>query len=198
MTDAQQFPTDISYGSTGGAIFSTNITSNVAGYEQRNQHWQAARCAYNVAHGVKSKAQLDELIAFFRAHKGRAHPFRFKDWSDYQGINQQIGVGNGATKNFQLIKTYISGDLTDVRIINKPVENSVLIYFGGVLQNDGYNIDYTTGIVSFTSPPANGAIIKADYEFDVWVRFETDQLSARLDDYGVYSWNEIPLVEVRV
>ncbi len=198
MTTEQRFPTDISYGSTGGAIFSTNITSNAAGYEKRNRQWEQARCAYNVAHGVKSKAQIDELISFFRAHKGRSYAFRFKDWSDFQGVNQQIGLGDGVRKNFQLVKNYISGDKIDIRSINKPVDNGALIYVNNTLQSDGVNVNYTTGVANFTTAPAIGAIITADYEFDVWVRFETDQISTRLDDYGVYSWNEILLVEVRV
>jgi len=37
-----------------------------------------------------------------------------------------------------------------------------------------------------------------DFEFDVPVRFDTDRLSAILDSYGVSSWNDIPLVEIRV
>ncbi len=198
MTIEQRFPLDISYGSTGGAVFSTNITSNVAGFEKRNRQWEQARCAYNVAHGVKSKAQIDELISFFRAHKGRAYAFRFKDWADFQGINQQIGIGDGVRTTFQLVKNYVSGAKIDVRIINKPVQDSALVYVGGVLQVGGVNVDFTTGMVTFAVAPSLGAVITADYEFDVWVRFETDQIATRLDDYGVYSWNEIPLVEVRV
>jgi uncharacterized protein (TIGR02217 family) len=198
MPTEQRFPPDISYGSTGGAIFSTTITTNKAGYEKRHQQWQAARCSYNVAHGVKSKAQLDELIAFFRAHKGRTYPFRFKDWSDYEGINQPLGIGDGTRTVFQLQKTYISGDYSDVRIIHKPVSGSVVLYKDAVLQSSGVTVDYNTGEVTFSSAPASGVQVSADFEFDVWVRFETDQLSAQLDDYGVYSWNEIPLVEVRV
>jgi hypothetical protein len=30
------------------------------------------------------------------------------------------------------------------------------------------------------------------------VRFDTDKLSASLDAYGIHSWLDIPLVEVRV
>jgi uncharacterized protein (TIGR02217 family) len=198
MTIQIRFPTDIAYGSTGGAIFSTNVTSNVAGYEKRNQQWQNPRCAYNVAHGIKNKAQLDELIAFFRAHKGRAKPFRFKDFADFQGIGEQIGVGNGTQLTFQLIKTYITGSLSDIRTINKPVDSSVKIYFGSTLQTTGYSVNYETGIITFTTPPTTGIIIKADFEFDVWVRFDTDQINVRLDDDGVFSWNEIPLVEVKL
>jgi hypothetical protein len=48
--------------------------------------------------------QLDELIAFCRARKGRAYGFRFKDWTDYKATGQLTGTGNGAIKIFQLVK----------------------------------------------------------------------------------------------
>ena len=168
------------------------------GYEQRNANWSQSRARYNVAHGVKTQAQLAALIAFFRARKGRADGFRFKDWSDYQATGQSIGTGNAVTTAFQLVKTYVSGSVTESRTITKPVSGTVAIYLGGVLQSSGYSIDTSTGIVSFVSPPGNGVAVTADFEFDVPVRFDTDRLSATLDAYGASSWLDIPLIEVRV
>jgi uncharacterized protein (TIGR02217 family) len=193
----ERFPDDIAYGSTGGPVFSTNIVTNSGGYEKRNQEWDAARSVYNVAHGIKTKTQLNTLIAFFRACKGRARAFRFKDWSDYQAVGEVIGSGNGSQTLFQLRKTYTNGTETDIRFIGKPVQGTVAIYFGATLQNSGFTVNYSTGMIGFTSPPANGTVIRADFEFDVPVRFETDQLAARLDDDDLYSWGNIPLVEVR-
>ncbi len=193
-----RFPEDIAYGSSGGPEYSTDVIITNSGYEQRNINWQDARSVYNVAHGVKTKEQLDRLLAFFRARKGRAYTFRFKDWADFSATFQQIGVGNGIITTFQLVKTYTSGDITETRLITKPVDNSVDIYVNNLLQSGGISVDYTNGLVTFTTPPASGAVIKADFEFDVPVRFDTDRLSASLDSYGIHSWREIPLVEVRV
>lgn len=193
-----RFPADISYGSTGGPEYSTDVVITHGGYEQRNINWSAARARYNVAHGVKSQAQLDTLIAFFRARKGKAHGFRFKDWTDYQGIAQNLGTGNGSATQFPLKKTYTSGSGTEVRVITKPVSGSVSIYLNGVLQNSGWSVNTATGVVTFTSAPGSGVVITADFEFDVPVRFDTDRLSASLDTYGSHSWRDIPLVEVRV
>ncbi|TAE82246.1 MAG: TIGR02217 family protein [Alphaproteobacteria bacterium] len=194
----QRFPIDISYGSSGGPVFSTLITSTVAGYEQRTSHWSEARAVYNVAHGVKTQHQLDQLIAFFRARRGRAQGFRFKDWSDYHGTNVTLATANGTTTIFPLVKHYMSGTDTAIRRIHKPVTGTVKIYHNGTLQNSGYSVNNTTGIITYNNAPANGVVISADYEFDVPVRFETDQLIASLDDYGVYSWADIPLVELRI
>lgn len=192
-----QFPTDISYGSSGGPEYATDIVASVSGYEQRNVSWEQARARYNVAHGVKTKAQLDALIAFFRARKGRAYGFRFKDWTDYQTGTEVLGTGDGVATQFQLVKWYTSGGASEQRVIQKPVAGTVQIYRDGVLKTSGFTIDYATGLVTFNSAPANGVVVAAVCQFDVPVRFDTDRLSATLDAYGVHSWLDIALIEVR-
>jgi uncharacterized protein (TIGR02217 family) len=192
----QQFPVDISYGMSGGPEYSTDIIETRNGNEQRNVNWLRGRGIYNVAHGVRTQIQLEKLIAFFRSHKGRAIGFRFKDWCDYQAHNQQIAVCDGKQQRFFLIKTYNSGKLSEVRPITKPVNNTVQIMLNGKLQAAGYNVDYKAGIIEFTKTLPQGTIITANFEFDVPVRFDTDKLSASIDNYGVYSWQNIPLIEI--
>jgi uncharacterized protein (TIGR02217 family) len=193
-----QFPSDISYGSSGGPEYATDVVATSSGHEQRNINWQQARAKYNVAHGVKTKTQLDALIAFFRARKGKAIGFRFKDWTDYQATNEAIGTGDGTRTQFQLTKNYSSGSVVESRAIHKPVAGTVQVYKAGVLQTTGVSVSTTSGVVTFTSAPTTGQAISASFQFDVPVRFDTDRLSASLDAYGIHSWLDIPLVEVRV
>ena len=193
-----RFPTDISYGSSGGPEYATDIVISGGGHEQRNINWSQARARYNVAHGVKTKTQLDALIAFFRARKGRAYGFRFKDWTDYKATAQIIGIGNGVLNQFQLAKIYTSGGVNESRVIRKPVSGTVNVYANSVLQTSGVSVDTVTGLVTFAMAPANAVVITATFEFDVPVRFDTDRLAATLDAYGVNSWLDIPLIEVRV
>lgn len=194
-----RFPTDIAYGSAGGPEYSTDVVIMQSGYEQRNSNWSQARIRYNVAYGVKNQTQLDALIAFFRARKGRADGFRFKDWTDFKVTGQIIGTGNGSATVFQLIKTYASGSVTETRIITKPVAGTVNMYLGGVLQSgSAYAVNTTTGQVTFTAAPGNGVQITADFEFDIPARFDTDRLSSLLETYGAHSVEDIPIVEIRV
>ena len=93
-----RFPDNIAYGATGGPEFATTVVVTGAGHEQRNVDWAEARGRWDVASGLKNQAQLDELIAFFRARKGKAYGFRFKDWTDYKATGQLIGTGDGANK----------------------------------------------------------------------------------------------------
>ena len=189
-----QFPSDIAFGSSGGPEFFTSIISSYGGHEQRNVNWSAARARYNVLHAIKNQTQIDELLSFFHARRGKAHAFRFKDWADYKASAQQIGVGDGTNKIFQLSKTYDSY----VREITKPVSGSVKIYVNSVLQTSGVAVNSTTGVVTFTTAPAAAAVITADFEFDVPVRFDVDYLPVSFDAVGLNSIRDIALVEVRI
>jgi uncharacterized protein (TIGR02217 family) len=192
-----QFPPDISYGASGGPGYSTSVITVASGHERRNSNWQAARGRWNVAHGLKKREQVAALIAFFRARRGRAYGFRFKDWTDFQGLAQVIGTGNGSLKTFQLVKNYASGGIIESRIITKPVAGSVKIYRNGVLVTSGVSVDAATGVVTFTTAPANGVIVTADYEFDVPARFDSDQMDITIETYALGSWGQIPVIEIR-
>lgn len=194
-----QFPPEISYGSKGGPMFSTDIVSTFSGHEQRNINWIDARARYDVASGIKTEAQWQELIAFFRARRGRAIGFRYKDWSDYKVVNQLLCKGNGEQTQFQLTKIYNSGSYTYSRIINKPVNNNVCrLYIDSIALEGGFNIDFTSGKITFDQPPRQDEEIIIDFEFDVPVRFDTDQLDLSIDSFATGSWSNIPLIEIRV
>jgi len=192
-----QFPPDIAYGASGGPGYSTTVVTTVSGHERRNANWAAARGKWNVAHGLKKREQVAALIAFFRARKGRAHGFRFKDWTDYQAFAQGIGVGDGATKSFQLVKHYASGGETETRVIAKPVPGTVRLYTDGVEATAGWSVDTATGLVTFTTAPASGVQLTADFAFDVPVRFDSDRMEITIETWQLGSWGQIPIVEIR-
>ena len=187
-----QFPTDISYGATGGPIFLTDVVATVSGHEQRNSKWSQSRAKYNVASGVKTEAQWQALIAFFRARRGMAIGFRFKDWSDYKAENQPLKSLGG--NEYQLVKQYVSGAAVYERDITKPVSGSVKLYEDSILQASGWSIDTTTGIITTSL----SGTLTADFEFDVPVRFDTDEMSISMDSFDDGNWGSIPLIEVRV
>ena len=62
----------------------------------------------------------------------------------------------------------------------------------------GYSVDFTKGIIKFDNKINNGVLITIDFEFDVPVRFDTDHLDMQVDNFAACSWNNIPLVEIRV
>jgi uncharacterized protein (TIGR02217 family) len=193
-----QFPPAISYGASGGPGYLTTVVATASGHEHRNSNWAAARGKWDVASGLRDREHVAELIAFFRARRGRAHGFRFKDWTDYQGVAQVLGTGTGALTTFQLIKNYASGGIIEGRLITRPVTGTVKVYRNGVLATSGVTVDHGTGVVTFTTAPAAGVIVTADFEFDVPTRFDTDQMDITIETYALGSWGQVPVVEIRV
>ena len=184
-----QFPTDISYGAMGGAGYSTDVVVINSGFEQRNVNWAASRYAFDVSHGVKTQSQLNALIAFFRVMKGRAHGFRFKDWSDFEVTGSDGFFTTLTATTFQMKKRYTTGATAEYRDIKKPVTGTIVIT-GGVSPV----INYTTGIVTVSS----GTPTAWTGQFDVPCRFDTDQMKSTIENYGAYTWDSVPIVEVRV
>jgi hypothetical protein len=85
---------------------------------------------------VERGARAEEAGAGGRADSvlpGQTRPGPwFKDWTDYQAFAQALGVGDGTTKTFQLVKHYPSGGVIETRVIAKPVAGSVKLYRDGV------------------------------------------------------------------
>lgn len=201
-----RFPDSISRGAKGGPERRTRIVELASGDEERNASWANSRRRYDVSYGVRRADDLAAVVAFFEARNGRLYAFRFKDWSDYKSClpsaapaptDQIIGTGNGSTTTFALTKTYASGAQSWARAILKPVVGTVTISLNGIAQGSGWSVNTTTGIVTFAVPPTTGAVIRAGFEFDVPVRFDTDELPVTLDIERTGSIPSIPLIEVR-
>jgi uncharacterized protein (TIGR02217 family) len=173
------------------------VVATGSGHEKRNVNWAEARGRWDVASGLKKQAQIDELIAFFRARRGKAHGFRFKDWTDYKATGQLLGIGDGALSEFQLVKHYPSGSVIEVRTITKLVAGTVKVYLDGLEQASAWSVDTTTGLVTFSMAPALGAEATADFEFDVPVRFDTDHMAVTIESYRLHNWQQIPILELR-
>ena len=192
-----RFPDNIAYGATGGPEFATTVVVTGAGHEQRNVNWAEARGRWDAGSGLKNQQQLDELIAFFRARKGKAYGFRFKDWTDYKATVQLLGTGDGTQTQFQLVRRYPSGSVTEIRSVSKPVAGTVHLYKDAVEQLSGWSVNLT-GLITFTTAPAAGVEITADVEFDVPVRFDTDHMAVTIETFRLRRWQQIPIVELRV
>jgi uncharacterized protein (TIGR02217 family) len=191
------FPTDISFDSAGGPEFSTEINTLSGGAEKRNQNWIYPRERWNVAYGIKTQSLLQTLQAFFMIHRGMARGFRFKNHDDYTATGSFLGNGDGVETDFQMSKRYSYGGETYDRKIVKPVSGTVSIYIDSAVQGAGFTIDYTTGIVSFSSAPGSGEVVTADFEFHIAARFETDYLPTQLSTYQARS-TTVPIVELKL
>jgi len=204
-----QFPTGISYGSSGGPGFNTSIVATDAGTEERVARWNYPRHSYDASYAIRSLADLNLVLEFYTARQGPAFGFRYKDWFDFtsasdhrgahDGQDVVIGTGNASEQDFQLIKKYTSGTTTRNRTITKPVSGTVRVTLDSVEQVSGWSVNTTSGIVTFTTAPGIGVEVTAGFEFDVPVRFgeELDEVFAiNYQSFGHGSVPSIPLVEI--
>lgn len=204
--DNVSFPLDIALNSVAGPEFSTEVTETAGGWEKRNQNWSGARLRFNVATGVRTVQDYEELLAFFYGRAGRARAFRFRDWSDFKSCgvlatpaatDQVLGTGDGAVQFYQLLKSYVSGPVTHRRKITRPVSGTVTVALGGINQPTGWTVDVNTGLITFAVPPAAGIAVSAGFQYDVPSRFDIDRLEPIHLFREAVQLPELPVVEVR-
>ncbi|MEL6452019.1 MAG: DUF2460 domain-containing protein [Pseudomonadota bacterium] len=204
-----RFPASLSFGSVGGPERRTEVVTLASGFEERNTPWAHSRRRYDAGLGMRSLDDIETLIAFFEARMGQMYGFRWKDWSDYKSSaasaapafdDQVIAIGDGVEAVFPLSKTYRSGEHSYVRPVTKPVVGTVRIGLGRDEMQEGidYALDAETGLVTFQHPPDLDVEITAGFEFDVPVRFDTDQIQTSVASFQAGSVPNVPVVEVRV
>jgi uncharacterized protein (TIGR02217 family) len=196
------FPIEIGSEASVAPTFSTNVVTSASGFEARNANWSQARLRFDAGPGVRSDAELELLLAFFRARRGPAAAFRFRDPYDSSSSgmtgepgasDQAIGTGDGIADRFALVKAYGSGE---VRRITRPVAGSVRIAVDGAEMASGWTLD-DQGVVQFAAAPAAGAQVTAGYLFDVPVRFAEDRIEVNRATFLAGEAPSVPLVEVR-
>jgi len=204
-----RFPLRLALGTSGGPVRRTDIVSLSNGRENRNRRWRDARRHYDAGSGIKSIGDLYAVLAFFEARAGQLYGFRFRDPLDFKSCapggtvtanDQVIGTGDGVTAAFQLAKTYGDVGGASVREIAKPVAGTVVVSVGGTVAAPAdFALDAATGRVTFVESkiPAGGAVVRAGYEFDVPVRFDTDRIDVDLAQFQAGRIPSIPLVEIK-
>jgi uncharacterized protein (TIGR02217 family) len=203
------FPLDIALKSAGGPERRTDVVTLGSGREERNARWAHSRRRYDAGYGIKTFEALAAVVAFFEERRGRLYGFRWRDRLDHSSAapgasvaptDQAIGVGDGATATFQLVKSYGAVHAPYARPIVKPVAGSVRVAVDGVEAGEGtaFTCDAATGIVTFLPGhvPAPGAAVTAGFLFDVPVRFDTDYLEVDLASFAAGAIPKIPLIEI--
>ncbi len=201
-----RFPLDVALGARGGPERATDVVTLASGAEERNCRWAHARRRYNAGYGIKSRADMQAVLAFFEERRGRFHSFLWRDALDHSSngfaaptpFDQQIGTGDAAQKTFQLIKRYGADFDPYDRPITKPLAASVRVAVAGVeLGAADFEVDDLTGLVTLDLAPPIGDPVTAGFEFDVPVRFDIDRLDIELSSFDAAEAPSIPLIEVR-
>lgn len=192
------------YGTDGGPQFRTTVVRAYSGKEYRNADWSTEGGRWVLGAHRVTRTQLAYVQAFFRARRGMAVGFRWRNYADYVLPKTAIGMGDGQRLTFQIVQRAATG-FGEVysRPIRKPVGGTVTVYVADAPVASGWSVDLATGVVSFVSPPAADAEVAVQCEFDTPVRFETDSLAGvflawRASDGEVaYEIAGLPVIEDR-
>lgn len=209
--ETPRFPDEIAAWAVGGRGFMTTVVETYGGNEYRNAAWSQARGKWEVLQDAvrmgnpSSPRSMQALRTLFRVCAGQLYGFRFKDYQDYQdeagGVLGTTGLAVGSTLAYQMFKDYVLSPLSYQQIIQKPVASTIAVYNNGVLQTTPgqYSLDSTTGIVTFVSQPTVGHTLTWTGEFDVPVRFATDDPRLGLEPQtgAVWEWQQLTLIEIR-
>lgn len=137
----------------------------------------------------------------FEARMGRLYGFRFRDPLDHSSAlpglevsaeDQVLGVGDGSQTTYQLSIHY--GEFA--RPVTKPVPGTVRISFDGIEQVSGWSAAPESGEVLFDTPPSPGVQIRAGFEYDCPVRFESDQINSVIEAFGAGRIVSVSLIEL--
>lgn len=202
-----RLPEKWSKGSSGGPAWLTDKVPLASGDTYREQRWDDPLHRYEIAHNVKTPADIAELRAFHFARRGAKFGFLLKDWLDWTSqadgnsaptmLDQPLGTGDGATTTFPLVKRYADTVNPYDRPILWPVAGTLLVAADGVLVSSGVLVNRGTGVVTITPAPALDAVLTAGFAFDVPVAFDDDFLSISWDTINSRSAGQVPLQEVR-
>jgi uncharacterized protein (TIGR02217 family) len=160
----------VAYGTEGGPTWSTRRIMLRSGITRRNAQRSRPLYRFVVLYQNLQPQDHQEVISAFNACRGGVFGFRLRDWADYQGTDELVGIGTGAEQVIQLSKLYAFG----AQNVSRPIRKLV----SATLTQDGLpqsaTIDLNTGIATFTAPAAS--VVRWTGEFDVPVTFEQDEL----------------------
>ena len=127
--------------------------------------------------------------------RARADTFLFEDPWDKTASQAPFGIGDGVTTAFQIARP-IGGAFAGDIIQN--LNGTPQIFINNALQTTGFSIN-STGVITFTSAPANNAVLAWSGNFYFRCRFTDDAASnfrmvaPELWDCSQLSWKSVIL-----
>ena len=197
-----------SYAFTRRPIFSTVIQTAVSGrttrLPQRNAPVWQWEVDFTLLRSSNAYAEMQQMTGFYLSQLGAGSAFSYQDSEDNSVTSQYFGIGDGSTTSFQLVRS-LGGFVENVYL---PT-GTPLIYINGAqalqlegglgnlqLENGGGILDlengvaYTisaSGVVTFATAPAIGAILTWTGGFNWLCYFDDDQFD--LTRFALQRWS---------
>ena len=185
------------FGWSGGPVFNTRIAALKSGAESRNADWIDVRHKFTAPYTSRGKDVYLALKRQFLVCRGMLGAFRFRDELDYQATDEIFGAGDGVEDTFQLKKISEADGVQYERLIHALAVAPTVPFTVTVdgVATTAFSVNIRTGQLRFDSPPADGAVLRWSGEFDIWVRFASDDLDFSLDNPNSTN-GRVSLIEV--
>lgn len=194
------FPERVSINSVRREVEDTEIVTTLGGFETRNIATAQSIFEYEIAvtPGDYDDETIEAVHALYKVCRGKTHGFRFRDWDPKNSSleNEVIGTGNGTQTAFQITKSWTLDGQTHSRKVTRPVADGFKVFKNNLVQGSGFTVDYDTGIITFTSAPANGHPIAVSGYYDIPVRFANDLQATGMASF-LEQYDSIVLREIR-
>jgi uncharacterized protein (TIGR02217 family) len=169
----------------GGRGWKTTVVQTYGGNEYRNQAWSQERgmwtfderCAARIP---RSAVLLHRAAQLLPRVRGRFNGFRFQGFLDHAdeagGVLGTTGLAVAATVAYQMYKNYsgepahVSAQDREARSARRRSITTACCSYSAV----NYNIDESTGIVTFTVQPTSATRSRGPASFEVPCRFDFD------------------------
>lgn len=185
----------VSAGFQAVPFYDTNVVTLDNGHEKRNANRVRAQRRFACTWQNFRPEDFAELLALFHVCMGRAYAFLFKDWTDFEAVNEPLGLAPAASTPVQLTKTYAVGVGTDrVRNITKPSAEGFVLYQNGTPKAG--TLDTTTGLFTPTTAWSTGQPLTWSGEHFVPVRFMSDEFPATFERSKLFITANAELMEV--
>jgi len=145
--------------------------------------------------------EYQTFIGFALARMGRFDTWLYQDADDNQVTNQMVGVGDGVTTSFQLVRAW-GGVGGFVEPIFAPNVVAAVRVNGEVLAAGTWSASpwgaTIPGRLTLTTPPAVGAALTADFSYYFPVRFADDNMDFEKFMLGRYRSKEIKFASIKL
>jgi uncharacterized protein (TIGR02217 family) len=196
-TVAVRLPPTMALGSLFGPAHRLLVLTGDAEVTERLDVGAGSRLSAETGYQFRPWAEMQQLMAFFWARRGRYASFQVQDPSDHTLTEPALcGTADGLQTVFPLVKQYVSGSQIMARRIYRPVA-PVQVFVDTVLQTSGVTVETMQGLMTFATAPAAGQVVTATCaDFDTLVRFDTDTLEITLDTLDVATVTSLTLTAV--
>lgn len=178
-------------------VHDTNIQKSQSGVEVRIANWAQERYRWTIPYGylnhdpAVAAADLQIIEGLYNLMHGRWDSFLYSDPTDFSVTGSIFGTGDGTTTQFQLARTR-GGASHWIYNVDSTVVTPVV-------KVNGTPTSVTisaSGLVTFGSAPAGGAVLTVDFNYYFRVRFDEDSVELTNECGPYWTIKQVVIFEV--